>query len=167
MNTEKKITRVVWLMGGKLTILLVFFLIWTIGSEQGWFKMTDDAFKTVLIALIILSIPFTIIVARYLSNLLLKSDLDNREAEEKLGDYTARLNSFIEYPGHVSIYSLDRNFCYTGFNSLHQREMKEVFNSEVEIGKSILNMLPQDWAERAINNYEKALEGEHFQVTSL
>ena len=167
MNTEKKITRVVWLMGGKLTILLVFFLIWAIGSEHGWFKMTDDAFKTVLIALIILSIPFTIIVARYLSNILLKSDLDNREAEEKLGDYSARLNSFIEYPGHVSIYSLDRNFCYTGFNSLHQREMKEVFNSEVEIGKSILNMLPQDWAERAINNYEKALEGENFQVTSL
>ena len=167
MNAEKKITRVVWLMGGKLTILLVFFLVWAIGADYGWIELNEESFKIVLISLIVLSIPFTLIVSRYLSNLLIKHDIDSRVVEEKLGDYTARLNSFIEYPGHVSIYSLDTKCCYTGFNSLHKREMKEVFNSEVEIGENILELLPKDWADRAIINYEKALSGEHFQVTSL
>lgn len=158
-------------MGGKLTILLLFFLLWMEGAQHGWWGLTLEqsvnSIKTILILLIVLSVPFTLLVSGYLSKVFAQHNVDAKAAEQKLGDYSARLNSFIEYPGHVSIYSLDRDYCYTGWNSFHKREMKEYFNLDVAVGKNILDFLPSDWGERATKHYTRALEGEHFQVTSL
>ncbi len=158
-------------MGGKLFTLLVVMLLVLVGIEQNWF-VADTAVvlvwvKVMVVVLIIASVPFTFGMAGYLKRLLNTHDRHQVDVEEQLGDYSARLNSFIEYPGHVSIYSLDKNFCYTGFNSLHKKEMYEVFNAEVAVGTNIIKLLPNDWGERAIRNYKKALDGEHFQVTSL
>ncbi|WP_421871850.1 PAS domain-containing sensor histidine kinase [Marinoscillum sp.] len=171
MNAKRQITRVAWLMGGKLTILLLLFFLVLVGMDSGWFGVEDSRvlfwLKIVLGGLFFLSIPFTFFAAGYLTRLLRQHDRNTEDVEQKLGDYSARLNSFIEHPGYVSIYSIDTDYRYTGFNSLHKQEMKEVFDADVQVGVNILEVLPKDWAERAVKNYDKALQGEHFQVTSL
>ncbi len=165
MNAEKKITRIVWLMGASITLLLLVFFVWVIGSELGWKAFDKDDFKAILIFIASTTIAFTLIAVNYISIVWRKNLIDNRMVQEKLGDYSARLNAFIEYPGSVRVYSLDKNYRYTGFNSLHKREMKEIYGSDVEIGRVIFDFLPDDWSERVLVNYDKALKGEHFQVT--
>lgn len=87
--------------------------------------------------------------------------------QKELSLSDARLTSFIESPETFSIYSLDKHMCYTGFNSLHKREMKDVFKSDVAVGKNILKLIPAEMVDNARNNYKRALSGEQFTVTSI
>ncbi len=87
--------------------------------------------------------------------------------QKELSLSDARLTSFIESPETFSIYSLDKQMCYTGFNSLHKREMKETFKSDVAVGKNILKLIPMEMRDNARNNYKRALSGEQFTVTSI
>lgn len=87
--------------------------------------------------------------------------------QQELSKSDARLTSFIESPDTFSIYSLDRNLTYTGFNSLHKKEMKENFNAEVAVGKNILKLIPSEMVENARNQFRRALNGEQFSVTSI
>lgn len=90
----------------------------------------------------------------------------DRRVEKTSLAHNERLSSFIESPEHVSIYSLDRHFHYTGFNDLHLRDMKASFGAEVAVGTSILKLLPEEMASKTRQNFLRALRGEHFTVTS-
>jgi PAS domain S-box-containing protein len=79
----------------------------------------------------------------------------------------ARLTSHIEGPNPVSIYSVDVNYNYTGFNSVHKREMLEVFNQEVSVGKYMPEMIPKEMSDRLLKNFQRVLTGEQFNVTTL
>lgn len=92
---------------------------------------------------------------------------EKKDAQEKATSYISRLTSIVENPEHTSIYSLDRNYCYTGFNRLHQREMLETFHAAVSEGISILELLPKDMGKRAKVHYDRALRGERFAVTGV
>lgn len=91
---------------------------------------------------------------------------DRMDAQAQLSDSYAQLMSYMEGPEYVNIYSLDRNYCYLNFNSYHKKEMKNSFNAKPETGKNILKLFPQSIAENIKQNYDRALDGEHFIVTS-
>ncbi len=91
---------------------------------------------------------------------------ERKDAQAQLSDSYAQLMSYMEGPEYVNIYSLDRNYCYLNFNSYHRKEMKNSFNAKPEKGKNILELFPKSIADNIKLNYDRALEGEHFIVTS-
>lgn len=91
----------------------------------------------------------------------------NQEAQEQLFKSDARLTSLIEGPIASSIYSVDTEFKYTGFNSIHKNEMKEVFKADVEVGKYMPSLLPEPMHGRLLNHFKRAMSGERFNITSI
>ena len=61
----------------------------------------------------------------------------SKHAEEKLELQSAVLKAVLEC-SNVPIFSVDRNYCYTSFNSQHAAVMKALFGADIEIGHSIL-----------------------------
>jgi len=59
-----------------------------------------------------------------------------------------------------AIFSLDVNYCYTSFNSTHAAIMKSLYNSDIQIGKSLLDYQTVA-ADRVLakQNIDKVLSG--------
>jgi PAS domain S-box-containing protein len=83
-------------------------------------------------------------------------------AEEKLKQqfFTLKgLNDSTPSP----IFSVDIHYCYTSFNKTHSAVMKGIYNSEIEIGMSILEcMTIEEDRFQAKLNIDRALNGEQF-----
>ncbi|MBI5809367.1 MAG: PAS domain S-box protein [Ignavibacteriales bacterium] len=62
-------------------------------------------------------------------------------AQQKLEKQFSTLNSIINSPNDIIIFSLDRNYCYTSFNELHKKEMKKVWNADIEVGMNMLDLM--------------------------
>jgi PAS domain S-box-containing protein len=65
------------------------------------------------------------------------------------------------------IFSLDRQYRYTGFNMAHVRMMKQLYDADIELGHSLNEymLVPTDW-QMAKNNLDRALQGEAFLETA-
>lgn len=104
---------------------------------------------------------------RYVLNFLKLQEHERKTVEKRLVVYSARLNSVTEFPENVSTYTLTTDFRYVSFNALHCKEMKKLWNAEVVEGKSILDLLPKKYCDAALKNYQRAISGEHFKITTL
>ncbi|NOU47507.1 MAG: PAS domain S-box protein [Bacteroidales bacterium] len=61
------------------------------------------------------------------------------------------------------IFSLDTNYCYTAFNKMHQKEMKKVWNVEIEVGMNLLECMNIPLLkEQAKHSMDRVLKGENF-----
>lgn len=171
MTTTSKLKLLIGIIGVKLLVVLCFFAAWITLLVQGDDLRTETDsllfLRNALLVVIILSVFFVGFIYRLFRRFLARHEEERRHVMKKLEAYSARLTSFMESPEYVSIYSLDRDLKYTGFNSLHKDEMKTYFHSDVAEGDFILDKIPQDIRERMQRNYQRALNGEHFTVTSL
>jgi PAS domain S-box-containing protein len=62
---------------------------------------------------------------------------------------------------NVSIVCLDRNYCYLFFNRLHSQRMKTTLDAEIELGRSILDYLPDPDNFNQVKSFiDRALVGE-------
>ncbi len=76
------------------------------------------------------------------------------------------LQSILESPKDMEIFSLDRNFCYLAFTTSHEKSVKKFFNKEIAVGDCILDGLSdQELTEKVKNIYAKVLTGEHVEFT--
>ena len=83
-----------------------------------------------------------------------------KQTEEKLELQNAVLEAVLEC-SDVSIFSVDRNYHYTSFNSRHAAVMKTLFGADIEIGYSILEYHTNtDNRISAQINIDRALYGE-------
>ncbi len=96
-------------------------------------------------------------------NRLLSNITKNKQAEEALQRSNLLLSSIIESPDNVIIVVLDRDYNYLSFNTAHAKEMKRVYDADIEIGQHILSYIPVE-ADRlkAEENYIRVLKGERF-----
>ena len=69
------------------------------------------------------------------------------------------------YPG--SLFSIDRNYHYTAFNSIHSQRMQAIYGAEIEIGHNLLEYItvPKD-REASEKNLRRAFAGEQFIETA-
>jgi PAS domain S-box-containing protein len=90
-------------------------------------------------------------------------DTTDRElAEEKLVQHDAVLKAVIE-SSKGPIFSADRDYRYTSFNSRHADIMKEIFGADIEIGHNILDYYTDlDNRISTQMNIDRALSGESF-----
>ena len=65
------------------------------------------------------------------------------------------------------IFSLDRQYRYTGFNIAHARMMKQLYDADIALGHSLNEymLVPADW-QTAKKNLDRALRGEAFLETA-
>ncbi len=86
-----------------------------------------------------------------------------KQTEKALQRSNSLLSSVIESPENIIIFALDRNYNYLSFNKAHIREMKKVYDADIEIGKHIFTYIPrEDDRLKAEENYKRVLEGERF-----
>lgn len=87
---------------------------------------------------------------------------ERKQSEMIVQEQHARLSSILESTQNP-ICSVDLQYRYTGFNLGYAAIMKEIHNSDIELGKSLLDYLKDD-AERALAKatLDRAFEGEHF-----
>ena len=75
----------------------------------------------------------------------------------------ALLHAILESPYGMIIFALDKEYQYTAFTSQHKQIMKKIWGVEIKIGMSMLEAIPDlDDREKAKNNFDKALHGEHL-----
>ncbi|NOZ74181.1 MAG: PAS domain S-box protein, partial [FCB group bacterium] len=100
------------------------------------------------------------------ANRQLKREVRQRkEAETKVQHMLARMESIIESPKKVIIFSLDHHYRYTGFNKNHQLTMKAIWDVDIAIGKSMLTYIRRAGdRKKAKANFDRALRGESFTL---
>ncbi len=87
---------------------------------------------------------------------------ERKLAEEKLVEHDAVLKAVIE-SSKGPIFSADRDYRYTSFNSRHADIMKEIFGADIEIGHNILDYYTDlDNRISTQMNIDRALCGESF-----
>jgi PAS domain S-box-containing protein len=94
--------------------------------------------------------------------LQLTLELEDHVAERttQLKERHATLNAILESTS-TPVFSLDRDYRYTSFNSAHAAVMKALYGAEIEIGQSMLEYqaVPED-REASRKNLDRALCGE-------
>ncbi len=96
--------------------------------------------------------------------LALENEISERKlAEEALQRSSSLLSSVIESPDNIIIFALDTSYNYLTFNMSHVKQMKKVYDADIEIGQNNLMYINrEDHRLRAEENYQRILKGERF-----
>jgi PAS domain S-box-containing protein len=87
--------------------------------------------------------------------------------KQNLVTEVAKLKSIIESTTDA-VFSLDKNYCYTSFNSTHSAIMKKIRNVNIEIGRNFLSYIPSVQEKLGTKAYlDKALKGERVNETII
>ncbi|MBA4384305.1 MAG: hypothetical protein C0410_06185, partial [Anaerolinea sp.] len=120
-------------------------------------QITDRIYQ---VSLFIVLVLFLIAIAWVLVS---RKEITRRKAsEEKVKDQYFTLRSIIDRENAL-IFSIDRKYLYTSFNTEHASVMKEIYGAEIEIGHSIFEFMTViEDREKAKSNLDRALSGEQF-----
>ncbi|MCP4272375.1 MAG: hypothetical protein GY781_10470 [Gammaproteobacteria bacterium] len=93
-------------------------------------------------------------------------DISERKlTEKKLQESNSLLSSTINNPDNLIMFALDKCYNYLSFNESHAREIKSIYNTDIEIGQHVFSYITnQDDILKAKNNYERVLKGERFVI---
>lgn len=78
----------------------------------------------------------------------------------------AFLKAVLNSPKDLFVVAIDRNYRYLGFSDSYIGFAKEYLKKEVAIGMNTFDVLPEELKPLAKENYDKALNGESFVVSS-
>lgn len=97
---------------------------------------------------------------------LLALKLVEARTMRELHQQKSTLAQILESPKDLQFFSIDKNLCYTYFNSKHEQTMQELWGSTIELGKSVLNYIsnPTDQS-LAKKHLTRGLMGEEFTLT--
>ncbi len=87
---------------------------------------------------------------------------EQKRTKKLLNDRCSTLRSIIDSTNAL-IFSVDPQYKYTSFNAAHANVMKAIYGAEIEAGHTMLEyMTVAEDREKAKNNLDRALAGEHF-----
>ena len=87
-----------------------------------------------------------------------------RRSENETQNKFAALNSIFESSQNIIIFSLDVNYCYTAFTTLHKQTMKLIWGVDIAVGMNMLELIqnPID-RKKAKDNFDQVLKGNHLR----
>ena len=92
---------------------------------------------------------------------------ERRRVEQQLEAQYALLTAIMNSPRDITIFSLDKNYCYTAFNEKHREEMKKAWDADIMIGRNLLECIREpELREKTKQNVDRALKGETFTEVS-
>jgi PAS domain S-box-containing protein len=88
-----------------------------------------------------------------------------RVRERELGEKNELLQSILDSPQGIIIFSLDVQYRYRAFTRSHQATMQAIWGVEIKVGDNMLEVIqdPDDRA-KAKANFDRALGGEAFAI---
>lgn len=111
--------------------------------------------------------PFLLEEANLLKSVsdILGKTIESMQIMEELQKKQGILQSTIESPKDISIYSINRNYEYLSFNHLHQLLIVQKYNIIIEKGMSLLDFIdnPED-KKRYKNEFNKVFEGKNISI---
>jgi len=114
-------------------------------------------------ALIGIVLAFLLMVFLYYSQRRWLSEIEGRQkAETRHRNILNKLSSIMESTDQIRIFSIDRKYRYTSFNSVYQKDVFDNEGMEIEVGMSALNTYRHDFGELMKKHFDRALRGEHF-----
>ncbi len=91
-----------------------------------------------------------------------------RRTEQELRRQDAFLKALIESPTDIHVFALDRNCCYTAFNTTHRLEMKKLHGSDIQPGTNLPGVIGNpETRSRMQQTIERALTGERFTTVEF
>jgi PAS domain S-box-containing protein len=89
-----------------------------------------------------------------------------KASEEKYRKDLIFLQSILESPITIVIFSIDKNYCYKRFTVSHKETMKKIWGVDIQIGMNMIDLITNlEDREKAKNNFDRALKGDFFILT--
>lgn len=118
--------------------------------------------STLLIGLVL---AFMLMVFLYFSQRKWLYEYSQRQkAEKKHQNEVHKLSSILESTDQIMIFSVDRNYKYTSFNSVHQNDIQKQEDVNIKVGNNLLESYCGDFRIQMKNHLDRALAGDHFLV---
>lgn len=93
---------------------------------------------------------------------------EKRRAEDEIRNQNAVLDAIINNSHSIIIFMLDNEYRYLGFNENHRKEMKSVFNADIEVGVNLLELIHISEIRKKVKaSIDKVLSGESFIETEV
>lgn len=91
-------------------------------------------------------------------------DITSRKlAQDKSEEQYSLLNALINSPKDINIFSVDRNYCFTTFNTNYFKEMRVIWKKNIELGKNILEYIDHQATLMEVKSrIDRVLKGESF-----
>jgi PAS domain S-box-containing protein len=89
-----------------------------------------------------------------------------KASEEKYHKDLIFLQSIIESPITIVIFSIDKDYCYKRFTESHKETMRKIWGVDIQIGMNLLDLIsnPED-RKKAKDNFDRAFGGDFFILT--
>lgn len=88
---------------------------------------------------------------------------DRKKSEKELMESKAYIKAIFDSSSELNLFALDKNLKYTAFNGQHAFKMHQLWNKDIEVGMSIMDVVTDLSAKEKLRvNFEKALNGEEF-----
>ncbi len=86
-----------------------------------------------------------------------------KASEEKYRNDLIFLQSILESPIAIVIFSIDKNYCYTNFSLSHKETMKKIWGVDIQPGMNMVDLISNlEDREKAKNNFDRAYKGDSF-----
>lgn len=130
---------------------------------------TLNALATLVYQMLYISLTFTLfLILNHRLVVELERDITERKrTEQALSENHSTLRNILESTDAL-IFSLNRQYCYTSFNSAHAAKIKEIYNQNIQIGGNLLEYMT-DENDRLIakQNIDRSLAGERLVEESF
>ncbi|MFY0696228.1 MAG: PAS domain S-box protein [Balneola sp.] len=85
-------------------------------------------------------------------------------SREKFKKNSELLQSILESPQDMIIFSLDTDYNYLAFTTSHKKMMKKLWEQDIEVGKNMMDYVPDPEIKNQLKtDFDRALRGEHFE----
>lgn len=117
--------------------------------------------KDIAYIIVIAIIMYRIFCAQFAHSYHLEQD--NEDLIKKARTWQAIQRSMMETVPDMLVYTLDRDFRYTSFNTRHKYSMLRMWHKEIQVGDSILDMITEtEVLEKTKGYLTQALKGEYL-----
>ncbi|MBO6793563.1 MAG: PAS domain-containing protein [Balneolaceae bacterium] len=99
-----------------------------------------------------------------LEDLIEEQSRELLESREQFKESSELLTSVLESPQNIVIFSLDRNYNYMAFNENHRSIAQDLFGVPIKKGMNIFDVVPKKARALLMVNYNRALNGEAFEL---
>ncbi len=115
------------------------------------------------------------IICGYLSYKLFRKPLDLQElldekshdlihSREKFINHSKLLNSILQSPEYIYIFSLDTDYNYLAYNKTYEHAVNKQFGVEIGLGDNMSKLLPELVTTNLYSYLDRAMQGEAFEA---
>ena len=152
-----------------ITLVWIAISHTVLGSIRDVDRSTQVLFmiKDAIFMIILATVMYRLFLNQFANTYHLEEDYN--KSQEEIGKWQSIQRSMMETIPETLVYTLDRDFRYTSFNTRHKYSMLRMWHSEIHVGDCLLDHVSDDDIRESIRkDLEQALKGEYTsQVTKF